>query len=1140
MQQMMNLFNTSSSVAGYRLDYMEVWNWGTFDKEVFRISPKGNNTLLTGANASGKSTFIDALLTLLVPLKRNRFYNQSSGVEKKGDRTEESYFFGNYGNQQQEGSVGTKTLRLRDKSSRSVLLACFKSADDRVITLFQVRYFSGEELKTVYGIARTALQINEDLVEFDAKGVWRRHLEKKYNAGSVKKIVDFCSGPVEYGEQICDLFGMKSDKALQLFNQIVGVKVLDDLDYFIRENMLEEMDAEAKYIELKENFQNLMEAKLSIDKANEQIAQLKPIVSLADELEKNRENINRLEEEKNFAAYWFAQKTVKLCTEQLHQINSDLKLLHAEINKLDKQITELDNDRTQLRVSIENDAVGKQVRELEEAVRQLEEKRDVRKKKAELYNQLIQEVKLAVASTAADFNKNREQAAAEKERLQQSFDNELSKQLRQQEQCHEEVHAKIEEHVKDIKYLELHRRNITGRIAEIREEILQHTGATTEEMPFIGELIQVKSEEQAWETSIEKILHHFALRLLVPESYYDQVNRYVNEHNLKGRLVYQQYKDYTSLRTLENWEVDDNSLLNKIEIKPGSRYSEWIEDAIYREYNYACVANLEEFACYDEKAVTQEGLIKSVKGKHEKDDRDHVVSKENFVLGWDNREKIRSLQDMVRQLQEEERNIVARKQEINDTIKRNNQQKEALSQLYYAFTDFDEIDWQSYVVAIQEKLDAKKQLEDANDTIKVLQQQLADVEQKLKALQEDKNKLSEQTYRHKTQAEQLQAMNQENQKFINQMGDVDSVFFELQHPELNSIGLDQLHAKRDEFQRITGGKIAEQKAKLNTDEKKVSKLINLFKNPSEEITARFRDWRSDVSSLPESEHLELIGEYKAYYQRLVDEDLVSFGEQFNKYLQETITHHVHSFRIFFQTWEENIKRTIDQLNAPLREIDFDTHPTTYIQLIAGKKLDVEVQEFIRLMEAAVPNVHEMETTVDGRKLHFENHIEPFIKRLEDEVWRNKVTDVRSWFTYKAEEYFKENQQRRKTYESMGQLSGGEKAQLTYTILGSAIACQFGLTKSGLDSSFRFIAIDEAFKAQDETKARYLLSLCRQLHLQLLVVTPSDNIHIVENDISYVHYVERQGDRSVLYNMPIMEFKEQRTKQIDNETNQDES
>ena len=83
-----------------------------------------------------------------------------------------------------------------------------------------------------------------------------------------------------------------------------------------------------------------------------------------------------------------------------------------------------------------------------------------------------------------------------------------------------------------------------------------------------------------------------------------------------------------------------------------------------------------------------------------------------------------------------------------------------------------------------------------------------------------------------------------------------------------------------------------------------------------------------------------------------------------------------------------------------------------------------------------------------------------------------------------------------------------------------------------DAIFEFkaaeAALDEAFKAQDEDKARYLITLCKQLHLQLLVVTPSDNIHIVENDISFVHFVERKEERhSWLYDMPIEQFKEEK-------------
>ena len=89
MQELYDLFTTDAGVAGYRLEYLELFNWGTFHNRIYRITPKGNNSLLTGANASGKSTLIDALLTLLVPAKKDRFYNQSSGIEKKGDRNEQ-------------------------------------------------------------------------------------------------------------------------------------------------------------------------------------------------------------------------------------------------------------------------------------------------------------------------------------------------------------------------------------------------------------------------------------------------------------------------------------------------------------------------------------------------------------------------------------------------------------------------------------------------------------------------------------------------------------------------------------------------------------------------------------------------------------------------------------------------------------------------------------------------------------------------------------------------------------------------------------------------------------------------------------------------------------------------------------------
>ena len=548
IMQQMNLFNTSSEVAGFKLDYLEVWNWGTFDKKVYHMNLHGNNSLLTGANASGKSTLIDALLTLMVPLKRQRFYNQSSGVEKKGNRTEESYFFGNYGNQQQEGAASTTTLRLRDKGARSVLLASFCNVDKRVVTLFQVRYYTGEELKVLFGVARESLTIERDFSEFDLHGDWRKRLTKKYNTNETKRTIEFFDGPVAYGEKMITLFGMRSDKALTLFNQIAGVKVLDDLDSFIRTNMLEELPAEEKYQELKDNFQNLMEAKTNIDKVKEQIAQLEPINALTEELKEIDIRIVEMEQEKSVAAYWFAARTVDLCDKELVCCKSDLRKLEDRLKELKVQKGELEQEQMRLTVAIEKDEVGQQIHEIEKEINQRVRIRDNRKAKAEEYDKLAKLVKMEQSPDVEVFEINRATAKREKDALQVTIDRQLMEEKRQAQNRQDEISSNIEERMATIRYLQQHKNNISGRVAEIRDEILEAVGATTEEIPFIGELICVKDDERDWEYSIERILHNFALRLVVPEKYYKQVNEYVNGHNLRGRIVYQRYQGAETIR----------------------------------------------------------------------------------------------------------------------------------------------------------------------------------------------------------------------------------------------------------------------------------------------------------------------------------------------------------------------------------------------------------------------------------------------------------------------------------------------------------------------------------------------------------------------------------------------------------------
>jgi len=1128
---MLSLFSTSSDKAGFRLQYMEVYNWGTFNEKVFRINPKGNNSLLTGANASGKSTYIDALLTLIVPAKKDRFYNQSSGVEKKGDRTEETYVLGHYGNIQEEGKTSTSTQKLRDTNTYSVILASFSNADQKQITLFQIRWFSNNELRRQFGIAHIPLEVESDFGQFDSKGNWKKVLDKKYNSNVTKKKIEFIDGPTAYAERMADLFGMRSTKALALFNQVVGVKVLEDLDDFIRTNMLEEQDAEAEFIQLKESFLTLMDAKTNIEKAKEQIQQLKPINEIALELTNIKADLFRLEKSKETAVYWFAKKGVELGENELEKCKEELKRLNDELIELRNKEEKLKQEERTISISIEKDEVGSKIKDLEKDIRNLQTLKDNRSRKLEEYNKIAQYIKFSTNPSEETFNTNRESAKQLKQSTQHSIDVE-NENLRAFKNEEDKLKQDTEDLVKTIKTLQENKNNIAGREAEIRDEIISHIGAIREEIPFIGELIKVKGDEMKWESSIEKVLHNFALRLIVPPKYYSSVNQYVNSNNLKGRIRYDRYEDQDYLKNFKNKILSEKSLINKIEIKPKTQHYDWIENYLESQFDFVCVDNLSEFEQFHEMAITQNGLIKFKRGKHEKDDRPHITRKENFVLGWDNKEKLSSLKKELINLQNqqtENKKAIANK---NTEIKNLGIFKDECHNLFSKFEKYDDINWQSYANEIQDKTEQKETLEKTNDRVKKLQEQLKKVQDALKQLSEVEIKNKD---REIFQAEERQKsiINKvsEYKEILKSTGSIDIHSFENDNPDLLSIEYSNFETSRRKFQEDNTKETKELESEKNKKESEVRIKINDFKQPSETSLSKFKDWRSDVNSLPDSTHLELISEYQNFLTRLENDNLPKFEKKFNDYLQETITNKVGDFRMFFENWSDSIKENIKHLNESLKEIDFKNKPQTYIQLVAPNKINDEVKEFRKLLEEAVPNVYQMEKNIEGRKHHFNNYIQPFIERLDKEEWRKKVMDVRSWFTYKAEEFYKETNSKSKTYESMGALSGGQKAQLTYTILGSAIAYQFGLTNynQGLESkSFRFIAIDEAFKAQDEEKAKYLLSLCKQLHLQLLVVTPLNDLHIVEDNISYVHYVEIKDEKhSWLYDMPIEQFKEEK-------------
>ena len=80
MEELLFSYTEDTFQAGFRLQYLEVLNWGTFNKVRWQIEPNGYNALLTGDIGSGKSTVVDALSCLLV--QHNKIiFNKPAGAE---------------------------------------------------------------------------------------------------------------------------------------------------------------------------------------------------------------------------------------------------------------------------------------------------------------------------------------------------------------------------------------------------------------------------------------------------------------------------------------------------------------------------------------------------------------------------------------------------------------------------------------------------------------------------------------------------------------------------------------------------------------------------------------------------------------------------------------------------------------------------------------------------------------------------------------------------------------------------------------------------------------------------------------------------------------------------------------------------
>jgi len=1112
-------FAADDALTGFRLQHLEVYNWGTFHDRVWSLQPNGHNCLLTGDIGSGKSTLVDAITTLLLPANRIA-YNKAAGAEYK-ERSLRSYVLGYHRTERSESGVGAaRSVGLRDANSFSVILAVFhNSGYEQTVTLACVLWMkdpSGPPARFYLG-AEKQLSISTDFSNFDADITkLRRRLREK-------GVTTFDSFP-EYGAWFRRRFGIENEQALDLFHQTVSMKSVGNLTDFVRGHMLEPFDVESRITALIAHFEDLDRAHSAVLRAKRQVELLEPIIIDCDKHEALRHEAGEFRSARELLEAHFAAIKLDLLKTRASTLEMERERQNSRIRDMAESLAALRRDEAELVRQIAENG-GDRITVLTARISERSVERERRKQKFDHYAKLVSQLDEPEARDAATFATQHDRIAGLK---LQGADEEadIENRITDDSVAIRPLQDELRDITAEIESLKSRRSNLPSRQITIRESLCESLALAPSEMPFAGELLQVRQNESAWEGAAERLLHNFGLALLVPDRHYPQVVDWVDRTHLRGRLVYFRIRPF---QISDSPALHPDSIVRKLEIRPDSPFYDWVERELTHRFDLTCCDTSEQFR-HESRAITCSGQMKLNGDRHEKDDRHAIDDRSRFILGWSNETKIATFELEKARIESLGATIVARLAKA-DAERRALRERVSLLSKLEEYRDFREIDWPAAAAGIAALEEELRQLETASDILRQLNERHRVV---IQSVSEGDAKQTEES--KKLGAIEDRINNNESglsatRKLLEQS---DSFALQSSHELLITIRTEALGDKSitiegcDNRERETRDWL---QTRIDAREKAATTVRDRLINRMAEFRREFETETREFDAAVES-----AGEFRGLLERLHGDDLPRFEQRFKELLNQNTIREIANFNAHLNQQRETIRERVDRINKSLVEIDYNLG--RYIVLEATPVPDQDLRAFQNDLRACTEGAltgSEHDQYSETKFLQVKTIIERFRGREGttelDRRWTRKVTDVRNWFAFAASERWREDDSEHEHYSDSGGKSGGQKEKLAYTILAASLAYQFGLESGRVRSrSFRFVVIDEAFGRGSDESTQFGLRLFAKLKLQLLVVTPLQKIHIIEPHVSSVGFVHNiEGRESQIRNLTIEEYREEKAR-----------
>ncbi|HEY0637401.1 MAG TPA: SbcC/MukB-like Walker B domain-containing protein [Pseudonocardiaceae bacterium] len=1076
----------------FRLTRLQVVNWGTFwGYQDLAVDERG--VMFTGPSGSGKSSLMDAHSAVLLPTHDQRF-NASADLTARGakraTRSVADYVRGAWSETNDEHEQSRVRYLRGGRPTWSAVAATYDDGLGSVTTAVVVKWFTGTEndgssLHSMYQLHNGAFDLTV-LEEWAARTFDTRWLKATHPA-------TYPESQSAYMRELAKRIGLgQSRTALTLLGKAKAMKNVGDLNFFVRENMLDEPETFAAARKMVEAFTPLNEAYETARRAFRQERVLRDVPE-------NWERYRTSEHTQTMAESLLGASMERyLRGVQLAAANRELDELDDAIAELDVRLAETAKRRDEARdlyrslntqLATEGGALAALTHERETAVG----RRDARLQAYQAYRGLVERIGLFCPEREEDFLALRrrlgelaEQARGElrdlKERRHQVFAD-----AGEARRAHQARAA-------ELTALRSARSLIPQRESARREAIAQGAGVPAAELAYAAELIDIAAGEERWRPAAEKVLRGFGLRLLVPERHRDAVKRYIDENDMRGVVEYSVVGGHARPA-----RPAAGTLAARLTVDPAHPAGAWLATQLADRFAHVCVENAAELDGH-ELAVTVHGTVKMRGNHYRKDDRRELTNPSSYILGANLAAKRAALEAEVTDLEAAARAARERADGLDQEWQATRSTAEAAEQLtgYAAWSEVDHWSADEVVRALDARIErARADNVDLHD----LEERCAEAEESWQELVQEHVRLQDTLGRHDARQTVLVEVLEREQDRPHTVDD------EAERAHLDAVladlGLrvvaDDLGPVRDAFRKA----LEKQRDDASGDRRLAhSKIKNAIDRFLEEWPDSAPDDSGDVDRSG--------GDFAALHEDITRRRLPDAMATFERLISNELVPSISLVQRSVEKASHDIESRIGMVNAGLRRVEFDAG--THLQIAFRFTPPPETREFRGQVDVLLREAPQARREPERLMRQFQRvrALMALFTRDDGEArrWRTTVLDVRTSYHFYGREVNAAGETTT-TYRNTATNSGGEQEKLVAFCLAAALS--YNLADPDSDGRPRFapLMLDEAFSKSDETFSQQALGAFDEFGFQLIIAAPIRMTGILEPFIGQAVLVDKR-------------------------------